>query len=127
MMAISGYFIAFFWLSILPTTSFTKQRPKKDSSYQCRSDSIDYCNPPITVLHHVPSEFSLEDEFLSLGSFSSAIKQTPGRPSTPRNEVKTHCYLGFGQLLPPVGGGGGGIGGFWLFHDKIYLIPHKAL
>ena len=149
MMAISGYFITFFWLSILPTTSFTKQRPKKDSPYQRRSESIDYCNPlitvshhvpselsledefdycnpPITVLHHVPSEFSLEDEFLSLGSFSSAIKQTPGRPSTPRNEVKTHCYLGFGQLLPPVGGGVG-IGGVWLFHDKIYLIPHKAL
>ena len=77
------------------------------------------------------SDFSLEDECLFPRWFSSAIKRTPGRPNTPRNEVKTRCLLLRGRSIIITGGGGGGgggrIGGFWLFHDKIYLIPHKAL
>ena len=73
------------------------------------------------------SDFSLEDECLFPRWFSSAIKRTPGRPNTPRNEVKTRCLLLRGRSIIITGGGGGRIGGFWLFHDKIYLIPHKAL
>ena len=87
--------------------------------------------PQTRGLYEDLSDFSLEDECLFPRCFSSAIKRTPGRPSTPRNEVKTRCLLLRGQSIIITGGGGGGkggrIGGFWLFHDKIYLIPHKAL